>query len=85
MHAPILALFFVMARELELGLTSMQLFILGVGLPVSVMASYAFYLVFERPFVTRAQYQQAYRGYPSNPTTLRGPRVRVQSWSPNSR
>ena len=46
-----LALFFVIARKLGLGLTSIQFFILVVGLPVTVMASYVFYLVFERPFV----------------------------------
>jgi peptidoglycan/LPS O-acetylase OafA/YrhL len=28
-----------------------QLFILGVGLPATVAACYAFHLVFERPFV----------------------------------
>jgi peptidoglycan/LPS O-acetylase OafA/YrhL len=51
LHAPLLALFFVIARKLGLGLTSIQFFILVVGLPVTVMASYVFYLVFERPFV----------------------------------
>lgn len=52
LHAPILALFFLLARELGLGMTSIQFFILGVGLPVSVLASYLFYLAFERPFVS---------------------------------
>jgi peptidoglycan/LPS O-acetylase OafA/YrhL len=52
LHAPSLALFFVIAREIGLGMTSIQFFILGVGLPVTVMASYVFYLVFERPFIS---------------------------------
>lgn len=53
LHSPVLALVFLLARGLELGSGAIQLFILGVGLPVSVMASHLFYLVFERPFLSQ--------------------------------
>jgi peptidoglycan/LPS O-acetylase OafA/YrhL len=50
-HAPILALFYLLARSWNLGPLEFQLFILGVALPATVAASYLFFLVFERPFL----------------------------------
>jgi peptidoglycan/LPS O-acetylase OafA/YrhL len=52
-HAPLLALFYLLARRLNLTPLAFQLFILGVGLPTTVAACYAFHLVFERPFIKR--------------------------------
>jgi len=51
LHAPILALFFLMSRELGLGAVTVQLFILGIGLPSAVLFSYLFYLAVEKPFL----------------------------------
>ena len=53
LHAPLLALFYLTARRLGLTPVAFQFFILGVGLPATVAACYAFHLVFERPFITR--------------------------------
>jgi peptidoglycan/LPS O-acetylase OafA/YrhL len=50
-HAPILALFYLLARGWNLGPLGFQLFVLGVGLPATVALSYVFFLVFERPFL----------------------------------
>jgi peptidoglycan/LPS O-acetylase OafA/YrhL len=52
-HAPLLALFYLLARRLNLTPLAFQFFILGVGLPATVAACYAFHLVFERPFIRR--------------------------------
>jgi peptidoglycan/LPS O-acetylase OafA/YrhL len=51
LHAPVLALFFLLARRMELGMVEFQLFILGIALPVTVAICYLFFLVFERPFL----------------------------------
>jgi peptidoglycan/LPS O-acetylase OafA/YrhL len=51
LHAPILALFFLLTRRLGLGRVEFQLFILGIALPATVAVSYLFFLVFERPFL----------------------------------
>jgi peptidoglycan/LPS O-acetylase OafA/YrhL len=51
LHAPILALFFLLARRCGLGMVEFQLFILGIALPATVAASHLFFLVFERPFL----------------------------------
>ena len=51
-HAPVLALFYLLARRLSLGPVAFQLFILGIGLPATVAACYLFHVVFERPFLS---------------------------------
>jgi peptidoglycan/LPS O-acetylase OafA/YrhL len=51
-HAPLLALFYLLARRLNLGPLAFQCFILGIALPTTVAASYLFFLVFERPFLS---------------------------------
>jgi peptidoglycan/LPS O-acetylase OafA/YrhL len=51
LHAPILALFFLLARPWGLGMVEFQLFILGIALPATAALSYLFFLVFERPFL----------------------------------
>ena len=51
-HAPVLALFYLLARHLNLTPLVFQLFIIVVGLPVTVATCYAFHLVFERPCIT---------------------------------
>lgn len=51
LHAPLLALFFLLARRWSLGNIEFQLFILGIALPSTVALSYLFHLVFERPFL----------------------------------
>jgi peptidoglycan/LPS O-acetylase OafA/YrhL len=53
LHAPLLALFYLLARYLNLTPLALQLFILGVGLPITVAVCYVFHLVFERPFIRR--------------------------------
>ena len=53
LHAPLLALLYLLARRLDLTPLAFQLFILGVGLPTTVAACYVFHLVFERPFIKR--------------------------------
>jgi peptidoglycan/LPS O-acetylase OafA/YrhL len=50
-HAPILALFYLLARRWGLEPLGFQVFILGVALPMTVALSYLFFLVFERPFL----------------------------------
>ncbi len=50
-HAPLLALFYLLARGLHLGPLAFQSFILGIALPTTVAASYLFFRVFERPFL----------------------------------
>lgn len=55
MHAPVLALFYLLARGLNLGPLAFQLFILGIGLPATIGACWMFHLVFERPFLTPAR------------------------------
>ncbi len=50
-HAPLLALSYLLARGLHLGPVGFQIFILGVGLPATIVASYMFFLVCERPFL----------------------------------
>ena len=52
LHAPVLALFYLLARQLSLGLVEFQLFILGIGLPATIAICYLFFLIFERPFLT---------------------------------
>jgi peptidoglycan/LPS O-acetylase OafA/YrhL len=42
-----------LARYLNLTPLALQLFILGVGLPITVAVCYVFHLVFERPFIRR--------------------------------
>ena len=51
LHAPILALVFLLTRRWGLGMVEFQLFLLGIGLPATVAMSYLFFLVFERPFL----------------------------------
>jgi len=51
LHAPVLALFYLLARHWELDMVAFQLFILGIALPASVAASYVFFIMFERPFL----------------------------------
>ena len=51
MHAPILALFYLLAQTLRLGPVSFQIFILTVGIFGSVLISYCFFLIIERPFI----------------------------------
>jgi len=52
MHAPVLALFYVLARGVGLGPVAIQVFILGLALPATVAFTYLFHLAFERPFLT---------------------------------
>ena len=52
LHAPVLALFYVLALRLGLGPVEIQLFILGVALPATVAVCYVFFLAFERPFLS---------------------------------
>jgi peptidoglycan/LPS O-acetylase OafA/YrhL len=67
-HAPILALFFLLARRWGLSMLEFQLFILGIAVPATVAVSYVFFLVFERPFLnapaspTRSLIPQSSRG-----------------------
>ena len=53
MHAPILALFYLVAVQLGLPMATFQLFILFVALPLTVAACYGFYRVFERPLLVK--------------------------------
>ena len=53
LHAPLLAGFYLLARSLNLTPLAFQVFIIGIGLPATVAACYAFHLVFERPFIQR--------------------------------
>jgi peptidoglycan/LPS O-acetylase OafA/YrhL len=53
LHAPLLAVCYLLARRLNLTPLSFQLFILGVGLPATLACCYVFHLVFERPFMKR--------------------------------
>ena len=51
-HAPLLALFYLLARALNLSPVAFQCFILVIAVPMTVAASYLFFLVFERPFLS---------------------------------
>lgn len=53
MHAPILALFYLLARRWGLGPVELQLFILCVAVAAAVAASWLFFLLFERPVLCR--------------------------------
>jgi len=55
MHAPVLALFYLVARGVGLGPVAIQVFILGLALPATVAFTYLFHLAFERPFLTPAR------------------------------
>ena len=55
LHAPMLALFFVLTRRWGLGKVETQFFILGIALPSTIAVSYLFFLVFERPFLNQPQ------------------------------
>ncbi len=60
MHAPILALFYLLARRWGLGPVELQLFILCVAVAAAVAASWLFFLLFERPVLRkRANPRQA--------------------------
>lgn len=54
MHAPMLALVFVALRAAELANTTVLVLMVTLGLAVAVLASYGFFLVFERPFLRRS-------------------------------
>jgi peptidoglycan/LPS O-acetylase OafA/YrhL len=71
-HAPILALFYLLARRLNLEPLGFQLFILGVALPATVALSYVFFLAFERPFLNRR---------PSTTAVSQGPSLSVDAVS----
>jgi peptidoglycan/LPS O-acetylase OafA/YrhL len=50
-HLPILALLALLARNLGLPTTTAYLLVFAAGLPLSLLVSYGFHLLFERPFL----------------------------------
>lgn len=52
-HAPVLALLFLALQALRLPCAIVQLSMLGLGIPLSVLTAFVFSLVFERPFLPK--------------------------------
>lgn len=50
-HAPILAVLYLGFQSLGLSCALVQAAMLGLGIPLSVLAAFVFYLAFERPFL----------------------------------
>jgi peptidoglycan/LPS O-acetylase OafA/YrhL len=50
-HMPILAMLAVLTRSLALSTTASYMVIFMVGIPLSIVVSYGFHVIFERPFM----------------------------------
>jgi peptidoglycan/LPS O-acetylase OafA/YrhL len=61
-HLPILAALALLARSLELSTTAAYALVFAAGLPLSLLASYGFHLLFERPFLNAPPVQAARTG-----------------------
>ena len=63
-HAPILAALFVGLQAWGTSPTLTQLLLLGLGIPLTVVLAYGFYLVFERPFLQPLSKERARSNFP---------------------
>ncbi len=58
-HAPIVAALFVLLQSWSLSPALNQLLLLGLGIPITLALAYAFFMVFERPFLNQYAHRRA--------------------------